>query len=380
MKRFKYSWAFAVLAMAVLFGAVSPRVVAQDSGLAGTILDVTAKPWADISVQITSDQGAKLDSKTDKNGKYEFHNLRSGVYQIVVQLPNQPFQGGPVKLSAGQTASKDFNFKEIVEKANPDYANQVKKQEEEKQKFTGMKQHFEQGVQILEKAKQARVDMMKLPADQRDAAKQNVTDLNDKAVAEFEASKAALSEKDANRSIILAKLAEAYDNAGRTDDAVATYRQAIEIKPTAEYYNNLGGILGRTGKIDDATVAFQKSAELDPPHAAQAWLNYGVVLSNASRYKEAVEPLKKATELDPKNPKGWYLLASALVADPSIYKTTGGKIEVNPLPGTTEAYQKAIDLDANGPWGQQAKQGLEQLQQMTGGIDTKVNQQKKKKP
>ena len=68
------------------------------------------------------------------------------------------------------------------------------------------------------------------------------------------------------------------------------------------------------------------------------------------------------------------------MADPSIYKTTGGKIEVNPLPGTTEAYQKAIDLDANGPWGQQAKQGLEQLQQMTGGIDTKLNQQKKKKP
>ena len=101
MKRFKYSWAFAVLAMAVLFAAMSPRAVAQDGGLAGTILDVTAKPWADIPVEITSDQGAKLDSKTDKNGKYEFHNLRSGVYQIVVQLPNQAYQGGPVKLSAG---------------------------------------------------------------------------------------------------------------------------------------------------------------------------------------------------------------------------------------------------------------------------------------
>ena len=380
MKRFRYSWAFAVLAMAVLFGALSPRAAAQDGGISGTILDITGKPWADIAVEIASDQGSKSDTKTDKNGKYEFHNLRSGVYQMVVQLPNQAFQGGPVKVSGGQTATKDYNFKEIVEKANPDYANQVKKQEEEKQKFTGMKQHFEQGVQALEKAKQAKADMMKLPADQRDAAKQNVTDLNEKAVSEFEASKAALSEKDANRSIVLAKLAEAYDNAGRTDDAVATYKQAIEVKPSAEYYNNLGGILGRVGKIDDATVAFQKSAELDPPHAAQAWLNYGVVLSNASRYKEAVEPLKKSTELDPKNPKGWYLLASALVADPSIYKTTGGKIEVNPLPGTAEAYQKAIDLDANGPWGQQAKQGLEQLQQMTGGIDTKVNQQKKKKP
>jgi tetratricopeptide (TPR) repeat protein len=378
MKRFRYSWAFAILAMAVLFGTLPPGAAAQDGGIAGTILDLAGKPWADIPVQVVSDQGAKTDSKTDQNGKYEFHNLRTGVYQIVVQLPNQAFQGGPVKVSASQTASKDFNFKEIVEKANPDYANQVKKQEEEKQKFTGMKQHFELGVQTLEKARQAKADMMKLPADQRDAAKPNVTELNEKAVTEFEAAKAALPEKDNNRSIVLAKLAEAYDSAGRNDDAIATYKQAIEVKPSAEYYNNLGGILGRTGKIDEATAAFQKSAELDPPHAAQAWLNFGVVLSNASRYKEAVEPLKKATDLDPKNPKGWYLLASALVADPSIYKTTGGKIEVTPLPGTTEAYQKAIDLDPSGAWGQQAKQGLEQLQQMTGGIDTKVNQKKKK--
>jgi hypothetical protein len=48
------------------------------------------------------------------------------------------------------------------------------------------------------------------------------------------------------------------------------------------------------------------------------------------------------------------------------------------LPGTTEAYQKAIDLDPNGPYGQQAKQGLDQLNQMTGGISTQVGSKKKK--
>jgi hypothetical protein len=67
-----------------------------------------------------------------------------------------------------------------------------------------------------------------------------------------------------------------------------------------------------------------------------------------------------------------------MMASPDIYKKVGDKLVVTPLPGTVEAYQKAIDLDSNGTWGQQAKQGLEQLNQMTGGIDTKVNMKKKK--
>ena len=43
-------------------------------------------------------------------------------------------------------------------------------------------------------------------------------------------------------------------------------------------------------------------------------------------------------------------------------------------PGTIEAYQKAIDLDPNGPIGAQAKQGLESLQAMGVGITTKVGE------
>jgi len=383
MKRLAYSWAFAVLAFAVLFSGLAPLAAAQDSGIAGTILDVAGKPWADIPVQIVSDQGAKLDTKTDAKGRYSFNNLRSGVYTLSITLPGQaqPYVGGSVKAGAGQTIPADFNFKDIVGKQGKEFEEAKKKREEEKQKFTGMKQHFDQGVLILEKARQAEADMLKAPADQRAGMKQNVTDLRTQAVTEFEASKAALPEKDTNRPVVLAKLAQAYDVAGRSDDAITAYRQAIEIKPSADYYNNLGSILGRSGKIEEATTAFQKSAEMDPPHAAQAWLNYGIVLSNASRYKEAVEPLKKATDLDPKNAKAWYLLASAMIADPSIYKQTAGKIEVNPLPGTVEAYQKAIELDPNGTWGTQSKQGLEQLNAMTGGITTQVGVSgKKKKP
>ena len=382
MKRSAYSWAFAALAIALLVVGMAPRATAQEGSIAGTILDVVAKPWAEIPVEIVSDQGVKLDTKTDSKGKYSFGNLRSGDYVVSLTLPGQkdPFVAGKVKVGAGQTVPVDLNFKDIVGKQGKEFEEAKKKQEEEKTKFQGMKQHFDAGVATLDQAKQAKADIAKAPADQRESLKQNVTDLNNKAITEFEAAKAAMPEKDSNRPLVLAKLGDAYDAAGRTDDAVAAYRQAIEIKPTASYYNNLGGILGRAGKIDEATVAFQKCADLDPPQAAQAWLNYGIVLSNVSRYKEAVEPLKKATDLDPKNAKAWYLLASAMIADPSIYKQTGGKIEVTPLPGTIEAYQKAIEIEPNGTWGLQAKQGLEQLQQMSGGISTQVGAGKKKKP
>jgi hypothetical protein len=68
MKRFAYSWGFAGLAFAMLLAGLAPRAAAQDGGIAGTVLDVVAKPWADIPVQIVSDQGVKSDTKTDAKG------------------------------------------------------------------------------------------------------------------------------------------------------------------------------------------------------------------------------------------------------------------------------------------------------------------------
>jgi hypothetical protein len=59
-------------------------------------------------------------------------------------------------------------------------------------------------------------------------------------------------------------------------------------------------------------------------------------------------------------------------------KKVGDKEVPEFAPGTIEAYQKAIELDPNGPFGSQAKAGLEQLQQMAPGIDIKVSAKKKK--
>ncbi len=149
---------------------------------------------------------------------------------------------------------------------------------------------------------QPKLDLSKAPADQRDAAKQKVVDLSNKAVAEFQEAQKAAGEKDPNQAVFWARLGEAYDLAGRNDEAINAYKQAVALKPdSASYYNNLGNVLGRTGKIDEAQAAYQKSAELDPPNAALAWRNFGISLYQAGRMQEAVEPLQKSASIDPKN-------------------------------------------------------------------------------
>lgn len=371
--------AVAATTIAVLAGLCAPRVAAQNNGsISGQILDITGKPWPDIGIQAVSDQGAKQEGKTDPNGKFAVRNLRAGVYtvSIILPAPNKPYEV-QCRVQGGEETKVDVNFKEIVAKQGAEAQEQVKKQEEEKQKFQSMKMHFDAAVALLDKVKQDKADLTKAPADQRDLLKQTLADDSGKAVTELEAAKGAASEKDPNLNLILARLGDAYESAGRSDDAINAYKQAIAQKPTAAYYNNLGGILGRAGKIDEATAAYQKSAELDPTNAAQAWRNFGITLYNANRLKDAVDPLKKATELDPKSAQAWYLLGAALVGTMET-KKVGDKLEFVIAPGTIEAYQKAQELDPNGTYGVQAKQGLEALQQIAPGIDTKVNTKKKK--
>jgi len=283
-----------------------------------------------------------------------------------------------VQVNGESTPPVTLNFKEILEKQNPEAAAKYHQQQQEQKKFQGMKEQFAKGIALLDQERAASAEAKKAPADQRDAAKAKVTDLSNQAVAAFQDGLKAAPEKDSNIHLFWARMGEAYDLAGRNDEAINAYQQAVAAKPDTNYYNNLGNALARAGKIDDAKAAYTKCAELDPQNAAMAWRNFGISLYSVDRKVEAVEPLKKATELDPKNAQAWYLLATCMMSDPSVFKTAGDIIEVHPLPGTLEAYQKAIDLDPNGTWGAQAKQGLEQLQQMTGGIDTKVGGKKKK--
>lgn len=384
MKIFNKPVVLAAILVAALVSVLVPRAVAQTGSISGQIMDVNGKPWAGLTVQAVSEQGAKIEAKTDKDGKYSMQGVRTGIYTLTIASfppPNdkQPaFEFGKLKVGSGEEAKGDANFKDIMAKQGAAAQEQVKKAEEAKVKFENLKAHFNAGNALLEQEKTAKADLAKATADQRDALKQKLTELSDQAATEYKAAQQAAAEKDPNTHLIWAKLGEAYDTAGRNEDAAQAYKQAIDAKPDVPgYYNNLGNVLARLGKIDEAKAAYTKSAELDPTNAATAWRNFGISLYNANRLSDAVEPLQKSAELDPKNAQTWYLLGASLVSKMTT-KKVGDREEVQFAPGTVEAYKKAVELDPNGTYGAQAKQGLEMLQQLAPGIETKVNTKKKK--
>src|SRR5215470_10900045 len=106
----------ALLVTAAVFAVVAPpRAAAQmDGALSGTVMDVAGKPWVDMTIDAVSDQGAKLTTKTDKDGHYAFHQLRAGVYSVTIELPapNKPYEFAQVKISSGETPNVNANFKD----------------------------------------------------------------------------------------------------------------------------------------------------------------------------------------------------------------------------------------------------------------------------
>lgn len=381
MKPLRGIWkTVAVMATAALFfGWAGPAAAQFDAAFHGQVLSIEGKPWPELGLRFVGEQGQKMETKTDKNGKFFVRNLRSGVYTIQFLIPNQPQPYEQVRrLSAGEDQEVIVDFKEIVGKQGAAAQEALKKQEEEKQTLEAMKAHFNTGNTILDQARQVRTDLQKAPADQRDALKQRLADLTGQAVGEFEAAKKAGGEKDQNMPLLWFKLGEAYDIGGRDDEAAKAYEQAIALKPDeGGYYNNLGNILGRQGRFEEAMKAYEKSASLDPANAAVAWRNAGISFYRISRMKEAIVPLKKSLELDPKSAQAWYLLGSALVNTMEFKKEGDNYVPVM-QPGTVEAYQKAIELDPNGNIGADAKKGLEELEKMGLGIQTRIGTKKKK--
>lgn len=363
--------------------------LAQTVGrLAGTVYDGSGKPYPGVVLVFkNTDTGQTFTVTSDEKGRYNQGGLQPGTINIDIMVDKKVVWQMGVKLSAGQTIDNyDINFKEIAAKAQAEQEAAEKARVEAAQAFADMKTHFDAGAAALTQFRQVRADMLKTPAEQRGPLQDQLSQLSSTAVTEMQAALKGVKEGDTNRAVVLARLAEAYDDQGKYDDSAATYQKAIDMTPPGAngapsaslggYYMNMANSQARSGKIEEARASYQKAADLDPATAAQTWRNFGISLENMGKMKEAIEPLQKSTTLDPKNAQGWLLLGQALL-NAMTSKQEGEKMIPVLQPGTVEAFQKAAELDPNGPIGVQAKQGLEAIQQMNLGIDTKVKVKKK---
>ena len=86
---------------------------------------------------------------------------------------------------------------------------------------------------------------------------------------------------------------------GKLDDAEASYKKALVLKPNyAEAYNNLGATLLTLGRMQEALASCSEAIALKPGYAA-AHNNLGITLKELGRFDESVASCKQAIILKP---------------------------------------------------------------------------------
>jgi tetratricopeptide (TPR) repeat protein len=85
---------------------------------------------------------------------------------------------------------------------------------------------------------------------------------------------------------------------GQLNEAIAHYREAVEIKPDVpEAQSNLGNALVREGEVEEAIDHLQKALQIDPAYA-EAYNYMGNALMKKGEAGEAVRYYQKAVTLD----------------------------------------------------------------------------------
>lgn len=107
-----------------------------------------------------------------------------------------------------------------------------------------------------------------------------------------------------------------YERAGELDEDPSTfetaetlYKRAVKLDPSmAIAWTNLGNVLHRQGKTQEAVAAYQRALQIRPAQV-EALYNMGVVVENA---EQSIQWFERALTSDPNHADAHFHLASAL--------------------------------------------------------------------
>lgn len=121
--------------------------------------------------------------------------------------------------------------------------------------------------------------------------------------------KAASPEKSFATTTTIVRSAEAYNNQGvelaeqgKFPEAIAAFKQAIQIYPKYENaHNNLGLAFGSQQKYIEAVAAFNQALTINPSNF-ETYNNLGIALGSQGKFSEAVAAFHRAIEINPVDP------------------------------------------------------------------------------
>jgi tetratricopeptide (TPR) repeat protein len=100
----------------------------------------------------------------------------------------------------------------------------------------------------------------------------------------------------------LGALGNAYQRLGDYDKAIEAYRRSLRMESrfpgAASVHKNLGDVLVKIGRLEEAALQFKQSIHLKPGRA-EVHRSLGMILGRLGRYQEALPHLEMALESDP---------------------------------------------------------------------------------
>jgi len=139
-----------------------------------------------------------------------------------------------------------------------------------------------------------------------------------------------------NNPIMHNNLALAIQSQGRTDEAIAHYRQVLRANPDfVPAHNNLALALQSQGKLDEALSHYRQILKF-APHSVQAYNNLGLALQSQGRLDEAVGYYRRALELNHDHPNAHRNIALAY-------------LEQGKLSSAVEHFNQALRVKPNWP-------------------------------
>ena len=337
------------------FGAM-----AQTASLEGEVKGEDGKPLKDALIKLErKDIKGSYKVKTNKKGQWFHAGLPLGTYDVSLEVDGKVadmVKGVRTRLGDPLPVNFDLSKMAAQRKAMEQAASTGKVTEEMSREMT------KEQKEALEKSAKERAAALAKNKELNDAFNAGMENLKSKNFpASIEAfDKAAVM--DPKQVVIWANKAEAHVGFAGTktgEEQIAeltkgmdAYSKALELKPDdAGMHNNFALALAKAKKYPEAQAELDKAAQLDAPNAGRYYYNLGAILTNVNQLEPASIAFKKAIGADPNYADAHYQYGLYLFSKATI--TADGKTV--PVAGTTESFQKYLELKPDGQFADAAK-------------------------
>jgi len=337
------------------FGAMG-----QTASLEGEVKGEDGKPLKDALIKLErKDIKGNYKVKTNKKGQWFHAGLPLGTYDIMCEVDGKVMDTVKgVRTRLGDPLPVNFDLSRLVSQRKAMEQAAATGQVTEEMSREMSKEQKE----ALEKAAKERAAALAKNKELNDAFNAGMENLKTKNyAASLEAFEKAAT-IDPKQVVIWANKAEAHvafagtktgeEQTAELTKAFDAYTKALELKSDdAPTHNNFALALAKAKKYPEAQAELDKAAQLDPPNAGKYYYNLGAILTNVNQLEPASIAFKKAIEADPNYADAHYQYGLYLFSKATI--TGDGKTV--PVAGTTEAFQKYLELRPDGQFAEAAK-------------------------